>query len=166
MKTIIGVIGSDGKISEHAEKISENIGQEIARNGLVLLCGGRGGVMEAASKGARKGNGLVIGILPGLDKKESNPYLDVALTTGINNARNALVASCSDAVIVINGRIGTLSEIGLALCYDKPVIAVRGTGGVAESAEEKIKEMEIKNKIYTADPDKAVMLAMSLVGKG
>ena len=163
MKQRIGVIGSDGKITAHAEKISEIIGADIANSGSVLICGGRGGVMEAVAKAAKKADGTVVGILPTLDKKEANPFVDIAITNGFSHARNAFVAASSDAVIVINGRIGTLSEIGLALCYGRPVIAVKGSGGVADSVQEKLKEMGIADKVHEAGPEEAVQMALSLI---
>jgi len=163
MKKRIGVIGSDGKIPAYVERISECIGTHIAKNGCILICGGRGGVMEACARAARKEKGTVVGILPTLDKKEANAYVDIPITTGLSHARNALVVACSDAVIVVNGRVGTLSEIGLALCYDRPVIAVKGSGGVADSVEEKIKDMGIVNKVYTTKAENAVPLALSLI---
>jgi len=163
MKIRVGVIGSDDKISREVVAVAEAIGAEIARRNCVLVCGGRGGVMEAASRGAKKENGLVIGILPSFDKKEANPYVDIAVTTGMSHSRNALVAGSSDVLIAINGRAGTLSEIGLALCIGRPVVAVRGTGGVSEAIEEGLKKMLIDKKVHTADAEKAVALALSLI---
>lgn len=163
MKTRIGVIGADEKITPQVSSISERIGADIAKNGSVLICGGRGGVMEAASRGAKNAGGLVIGILPSYDKKEGNAYLDVAITTGLNHSRNALVVASSDAVIAINGRPGTLSEISLALCMQKPVVAVTGSGGVAEVIQEELKKMGIKEKIHAASPEDSVKTALKLI---
>ena len=163
MKTRIGVIGADGEITSAVYSISEKIGGDIARSGSVLICGGRGGVMEAASRGASVAGGLVIGILPSYDKKEGNAYVDVAITTGMGHSRNSLVVSSSDALIAINGRLGTLSEISLALCMGKPVIAVSGTGGVAGVIEEELKKMGIKEKVTRAKPEDAVKIAIKLI---
>ena len=163
MKIRIGVIGSDGEISGDVIKISEKIGRDIAKNNCLLVCGGKGGVMEAVCRGSKKMGGTVIGILPSLDKRDANPYVDIPITTGMSHARNALVASCSDIVIVINGRIGTLSEIGLALSYGKPVIAVKNSGGIADTIEEEMKKVGIKERIYSTDVENAVSLALSLV---
>ncbi|MBN2015201.1 MAG: TIGR00725 family protein [Candidatus Altiarchaeota archaeon] len=163
MKTRIGVIGCDGDIPQNIQKISERIGGDIGRSGSLLICGGRGGVMEAACSGAKKAGGITVGILPSSDKKDANPYVDVPITTGMGLARNALVVSCSDVIIAINGRSGTLSEIGLALSYRKPVIVVKGSGGLADSIEEKLNEMGIKEKLHTAEADRAVQLALRLV---
>lgn len=132
MVFLIAVIGSDGEITKEVEKTAEQIGRDIAKNNCVLLCGGRGGVMEAACRGAKSSKGLTVGILPSENKKEANPYIDIPLAFGVGHVRNSLIVCSSDAVIAVNGRIGTLSEIALALNYNKPVIAVKGSGGSAE----------------------------------
>ena len=103
---------------------AEEVGELIARRGAVLVCGGLEGVMEAACRGARAEGGTSVGILPGLDRDAANPHLDVALPTGLGEARNALVVNAADAVIAIGGGYGTLSEIGLALRAGKPVVGV------------------------------------------
>ena len=137
MRTYITVIGGsrveDPKVLEAAEKV----GQLVAEKGAILVCGGRGGVMEAAARGAKKAGGLTVGILPGQTRAEANPYIDVAIPTGLSWARNAVNVLAGDAVIVIGGAAGTLSEIGLALAYQKPVIALKGTGGAADMLAEK-----------------------------
>ncbi len=163
MKTRIGVIGADGKITPQVSNISERIGADIAKSDSVLICGGRGGVMEAACRGAKNAGGLVIGILPSYDKKEGNPYMDAAITTGLNHSRNSLVVSSSDAIIAINGRPGTLSEAAIALCMGKPLVAVAGSGGVAGILEEELKKMGIKEKIRTVSPEHAVKTALKLI---
>lgn len=163
MKVRIGVIGSNGEIPGDIIKISEKIGRDIAKNNCLLICGGKGGVMEAVCRGAKKENGIVVGILPSLEKNEANPYVDIPITTGMSYARNALVVSCSDVVIVINGRIGTLSEIGLALSYGKPVVAVKNSGGVADILENEMEKIGVKEGVYTTDFENAVSLALSLI---
>ena len=167
-RPIIGVIGSDGDLPAGVKKIAEKIGEDIGQNNCILICGGRGGVMEAVCRGS-KNNGaaaITVGILPSSDKNTANSFIDIPLATGIGYARNALVASCSDAVIVINGRAGTLSEACLALNYKKPVIAVRGSGGVADVLEDELKRMGIKNiksGVHSVDAKEAVTLAMELI---
>jgi uncharacterized protein (TIGR00725 family) len=163
MKTRIGVIGADGGITPAVSRISEKIGRDIALSGSVLVCGGRGGVMEAVSRGASLAGGLVVGILPSYDKKEGNKYVDIAITTGMGHSRNSIVVSSSDAVIAINGRPGTLSEISLALCMGKPVIAVSGTGGVADVIAEELKRMGIKERVTGAKPGDAVKIALGSI---
>ncbi|HEX55279.1 MAG: TIGR00725 family protein [Candidatus Altiarchaeales archaeon] len=149
----IGVIGRDGEISDELRRIAEDIGRKIAENGYVLICGGRGGVMEAACKGARSMNGITVGILPSLNRGDANPYVDIVITTGMGHARNSLVVSSSDVVVAIDGRIGTLSEIALALNYGRPVIVIENTGGVSEFIVEKLKEIGIEGKIILSNPD-------------
>jgi hypothetical protein len=163
MKTRIGVIGADGVITPAVSRISEKIGRDIAKTGSVLICGGRGGVMEAASRGASLAGGIVVGILPSYDKTEGNAYIDIAITTGMGHSRNSIVVSSSDALIAINGRPGTLSELSLALCMGKPVIAVSGTGGVADVIEKELKKMGIKEKILNAKPADAVKKALGSI---
>jgi uncharacterized protein (TIGR00725 family) len=96
----------------------------VAKHGAVLVCGGLGGTMEAACRGARQAGGLTVGILPGSDRSDANAYVDVALPTGLGEARNALVVGTADAVIAIGGGYGTLSEIGLALKAGKRVVGL------------------------------------------
>jgi uncharacterized protein (TIGR00725 family) len=103
---------------------AEQVGRLVARRGAVLVCGGLGGVMEAASRGARQEGGTAVGILPGLDRSAANEHLDVALATGLGEARNALVVRAADAVIAVGGGYGTLSEIALALKAGKPVVGL------------------------------------------
>ena len=112
--------------------MAEAIGRLVAERGGILVTGGRGGVMEAACRGAKSAGGLTVGILPGESREEANPYVDIALPTGLGNARNALTVLAGDVVILVAGGAGTLSEVGLALAYGKPVVALRPSGGVAE----------------------------------
>lgn len=109
----ISVIGA-GICDTRTATAAEEIGRLIARAGAVLVCGGLGGVMEAACRGAREEGGVTIGILPGLDREDANPYIDHAICTGVGHARNLAVAASGDAVIAVGGEFGTLSEIGLA----------------------------------------------------
>ncbi len=123
ISTYIGVIGA-GECTEEEARLAEEVGREIARRKGVLICGGRRGVMEAAARGAQLAGGLVVGVLPGNSRQEGNPYLTVALATGLGDARNAVIACTSDALIAISGGYGTLSEIGLALKMGKPVVGL------------------------------------------
>jgi uncharacterized protein (TIGR00725 family) len=119
----IGVIGA-GACSEEAESLAENVGREIARKGAVLLCGGLGGVMEAASRGAKKEGGTTLGVLPGIRREDANPWIDVAILSGMGHARNALIAQSSDVLIAVGGEYGTLSEIALGMKMGKPVVVL------------------------------------------
>jgi hypothetical protein len=119
----IAVVGpSAATPSEHA--LGERVGRLIAQAGAVLVCGGLGGLMEAAAGGCADAGGTSIGILPTIDRAEANPYLTVAIATGMGEARNAIVARTADAVIAVGGEYGTLSEIALALKMDKPVVGL------------------------------------------
>jgi uncharacterized protein (TIGR00725 family) len=119
----IGVIGA-GEPDPATEETAEEVGRLLGEGGAVLVCGGLGGVMEAACRGAKSAGGTTIGILPGLDRRHGNPYLDVALPTGMGEMRNALIVRASDAVIAMAGEFGTLSEIAFALKTGVRVIGI------------------------------------------
>ncbi|HXF37846.1 MAG TPA: TIGR00725 family protein [Actinomycetota bacterium] len=104
---------------------AEEVGRLVARAGAVLVCGGLGGVMEAAARGCAAASGTSLGILPGPDRRAGNPHLSVAVATGMGEARNALIVRTADVVIAISGEFGTLSEIALALKMGKPVVGLR-----------------------------------------
>lgn len=105
---------------------AETVGRLLAEAGETLVCGGRGGVMAAASRGARRAGGTTIGILPGYDRAAANQWIDHPIPTGLGEARNAVVVASGDAVIAIGGGFGTLSEIALALKLGKPVVTLGG----------------------------------------
>jgi uncharacterized protein (TIGR00725 family) len=119
----LSVIGA-GVTSLAQQRIAEEVGREIARSGAILVCGGRGGVMEAAACGARLEGGHTIGILPSYDRAQANQYIEFAIATGIGEARNVIVVASGDAVIALEGEAGTLSEIGLAMKIGRPVVAL------------------------------------------
>ena len=127
------VIGhnDNGCTPEH-EKIAYNVGLEIAKSNCVLITGGLGGVMRAACHGSHDANGLAIGIIPQNDPSFANEYCDVVIPTGIGLTRDFLNALSADGIIIVGGGSGTLSEICAAYMYKKPMVAIRGTGGVAE----------------------------------
>ncbi|MEO0136424.1 MAG: TIGR00725 family protein [candidate division WOR-3 bacterium] len=122
-KKIIAVIGG-AETSEKNLRIAEEVGALIAENGAILITGGLGGVMEAASRGAKKAGGLVIGILPGTDKRTANEYVDIPIVTGMNQARNIIIARTCDCAIAIDGKYGTLTEIAYCLMFNVPVIGI------------------------------------------
>jgi len=103
---------------------AESIGSLLARAGAVLVCGGLGGAMEAAARGAHEAGGAVLGILPGSSRAEANAFVTMAVPTGMGEMRNALVVRAADAVIAVGGGFGTLSEIALALKAGKPVVGL------------------------------------------
>jgi uncharacterized protein (TIGR00725 family) len=139
----VAVIGPGDEPSVAAAEV----GRLLAERGAVVVCGGRGGAMEAACRGAKKAGGLTVGILPGSDRSEANPYVDVVLPTGLGEARNALVVGAADVVIAIGGGYGTLSEIALALQARKRVIGL-GT-------------WEIEGVTAAESPEAAVAAALS-----
>ena len=120
----IAIIGGHNCSKEIAE-IAEQIGYEIGRIGAVLVCGGLGGVMEAAAKGAKRANAKTVGILPGNNRADANPYIDLPIVTGLGYTRNSLVVKNADMVIAIDGKEGTLSEIAFSLQMRKPIIGIQ-----------------------------------------
>ena len=125
----IGVIGGS-EVTSPVVKLAEEVGREIARRGATLVCGGLGGVMEAACKGASEEGGSTVGILPGDSRRAANPYVQIPIVTGIGHARNVAVVKSSQAIIAIDGSYGTLAEIGHALQSGIPVIGL-GTWEIA-----------------------------------
>lgn len=103
---------------------AETVGRGLAESGAIVVCGGLGGVMEAACRGAREAGGTAVGILPGTERSAANRWVDVAIPTGLGEARNALVVRAADVLIAVGGAYGTLSEVALALKAGKPVIGV------------------------------------------
>jgi hypothetical protein len=119
----IAVIGGH-TCSKRIYKIAKDTGFLIAKEGWILICGGHGGVMEAACLGAKEAGGLTVGILPSFDGKDANPYVDIKIPTGLGYARNILVVRSAQFVIAIDGKYGTLSELSFALNEEKPVLGV------------------------------------------
>jgi uncharacterized protein (TIGR00725 family) len=153
-KRYIGVIGGFPCTQEEAFK-AEKVGCELARQNVILICGGEGGVMEAACKGAQSEGGITIGILPGNNRKSANPYVSIPIVTGLNEARNLIVVKSSQSVIAIGGGYGTLSEISFALKNGIPVI---GLNTWSVSRNDKID----RSIILAEDPVSAVNLAIEL----
>ena len=138
----IGVIGA-GNCNESVAMIAEDVGREIAKRGAVLICGGLGGVMQAAACGAKQEGGTTIGILPGNRREDANPYIDIVILSAMGHARNAIIAQSCDALIAIDGEYGTLSEIALSLKMGKTVVVlesnwdIEGTR-IAKDAQEAV----------------------------
>lgn len=132
----VAVIGG-GTCDEATAEVAARVGGELARANAAVVCGGLGGVMEAACRGAREEGGRTIGILPGDDRSAANPYVEVAVATGMGEARNALVVGNADAVIAVGGEYGTLSEVALALKRGVPVVGLHtwelARAGVSDS---------------------------------
>jgi uncharacterized protein (TIGR00725 family) len=141
----IAVIGGS-RPSRQALDTALEVGRLVARSGAVVVCGGLGGVMEAASRGAREEGGLVVGILPGVSPAEANPWVDVPVATGLGYTRNSLVAMNADAVIAVDGEYGTLTEIAYGKIHGKKVVGL-GT-------------WDVKGVVVAATPEEAVRLAL------
>jgi uncharacterized protein (TIGR00725 family) len=144
-----------GEADEDACRAAEAVGRGLARRGAVVVCGGLGGVMEAACRGAKAAGGTTVGILPGLDRAEANRFVDVALPTGLGEARNALVVRAADALVAVAGEFGTLSEIALALRLGTPVVGVR-TWELAKAGR------PVDAIVRVDDPDQAAARALEL----
>jgi uncharacterized protein (TIGR00725 family) len=119
----VAVVGASGA-SREEERIAEQVGRLLAASGAIVVTGGLGGVMAAACRGAKSAGGTTVGLLPGEDRSDANPWVDVAVPTGLGEARNALVARCAEGVIAVGGEFGTLSEIALALKLRRPVVGI------------------------------------------
>jgi len=120
----IAVIGG-GNSTPEIDALAEEVGRQIAIKNAILICGGLSGVMKAACRGAKSAGGMTIGILPGASADQANQYVDIALPTGMSDARNVLIARFADALIAISGSYGTLSEISFALIFKKPVVGLK-----------------------------------------
>ncbi len=123
-KPVIGVIGGGSTASPEGLALAEEVGFLIARADAALICGGLNGVMEASAKGAKRGGGLTIGVLPTGNKADANPYIDLPIATAMSTARNLIIVRTADAVIAVNGSFGTLSEMAHAFDLGKPVFAL------------------------------------------
>lgn len=121
----VGVVGPSAADADVLAE-AEALGRGVAQRGHVVVCGGLGGVMEAAARGAASVGGVVLGLLPGVDRSDVNPHVTVSVPTGLGELRNALLVRSSDVVVSVGGSWGTLSEVALAVRTGVPVIAVRG----------------------------------------
>lgn len=154
-KKFIAVIGGSQCSSQEA-KLAEEVGRELAKQGAALVCGGLGGVMEAACKGASSEGGVTIGILPGENRQAANSYVQIPIVTGIGYARNVAVVKSAQAVIAIGGNYGTLSEIAHALQSGIPVIGLN-TWSLSRNSQPDDSIIPAQN------PIEAVNIALSLI---
>ncbi|HCK99960.1 MAG TPA: TIGR00725 family protein [Candidatus Marinimicrobia bacterium] len=143
-KKIIAVIGGRD-CDESLYQQAMEVGRLIAEKGAILVCGGRGGIMEAVCKGAAQAGGLTVGILPGDDIKDANPWVTVPIATGIGLARNSIIARTASAVIAIGGEYGTLSEIAYCFQFQIPVFTLHS--------------WDIKGVVAVDTPEEAVKFA-------
>jgi uncharacterized protein (TIGR00725 family) len=148
-RPIIGVVGAGGA-SPGADATAAAVGREIARHDAILVCGGLGGAMTAAARGAREAGGTTIGILPGTHIYDANPYIDIPIATGMGQARNAIIVQTAQVIIAIAGGYGTLSEIAMALKIGKKVIVLRP-------------QFHIPGVLSAQDAAEAVRLALALI---
>lgn len=146
----IGVIGSSASVPRY-EALAYEVGRLIAAKGWILICGGLGGVMEAACKGALENGGLTVGIIPS-DGEDANPYVKIPVITGMGYARNFILVKSSQALIAIGGEYGTLSEIAIALKLKKPVIG--------------LETWDIKGILKASNPEEAIRLAEAALTRG
>jgi uncharacterized protein (TIGR00725 family) len=142
----VAVVGAGDSVAAGVLADAEAVGAELARRGAVVVCGGLGGVMEAACRGARAEGGVTLGLLPGAQRAAANPWVSVAVATGLGELRNGLVVRSADAVIAIAGGYGTLSEIALALKAGMRVVGLRS--------------WEIRGVVAADDAAAAVALAL------
>lgn len=147
----IGVIGASSCGARLAQT-AYNVGRLIAENNAILICGGMGGVMEAACRGAVESGGMTVGILPGSSARDGNEYLTFPVVTGLGYARNAVVVQSSQALIAIGGKYGTLSELAFAAQYEIPVVG--------------ISTWKIRAPIkHVKTPEEAVRMILKMAGK-
>lgn len=154
-RIVVAVIGG-GQCSAEEAEMAEAVGRELALRGAIVICGGLGGVMEAVCRGAAGEGGLTVGILPGDDPKEANPYVQIPIVTGLGHARNVAIVKSAQAVIAIDGDYGTLSEIAFALKYGLPVIGLN-TWFLSRNKEENDQIVRAGTAIEAVD--KALSLA-------
>ena len=151
---IVAVVG-DGQCDAATAAEAEAVGRALAEAGATVVCGGLGGVMEAVCRGAKSAGGATVGILPGLDRRAANPYVDIPIVTGMDQARNLIVARTGQAVIAVRGGYGTLSEIAHALKAGIPVVGL-GTWKLSRPGDS-------SDAIHRADtPAEAARLAVAL----
>ncbi|MBI2830928.1 MAG: TIGR00725 family protein [Chloroflexi bacterium] len=153
----IGVIGGSQCTAEEA-RLAEEVGREVAKRGAILVCGGLGGVMEAACKGASSEGGVTVGILPGDNRQSANPYVSIPVVTGLGHARNIIVVRSSQAIIAVGGAYGTLSELGHALQNNIPVIGLN-TWSLSRNGKQDTSIIPAQNAVD------AVEIALSLANQ-
>jgi uncharacterized protein (TIGR00725 family) len=154
-KKFIAVIGG-GQCSKKEAQVAEEVGRQLAKRGAILVCGGLGGIMKAACKGASSAGGTTIGIIPGDNRQTANPYVQIPIVTGLGEARNVIVVKSAQAVIAIGGSYGTLSEISYALKNGIPVIGLN-TWSLARNGRQD------KSIISAQSPAEAVEKALDSV---
>jgi uncharacterized protein (TIGR00725 family) len=158
----IAVIGyNKDRCTDHSRNIAFEVGKEIARSGSILICGGLGGVMEAACRGAKENDGLTIGIIPQEEPSFANKFCDIVICTGIGFARDIIVATSADGIIAIGGGVGTMIELGVGYIKNKLMVVVAGSGGVSEMYGGKfLDERKIVPLMIAKDAHSAVQMVL------
>lgn len=146
---LIGVIGGNSCTAEEY-RLAEQVGALLATNNLGIVCGGMSGVMEAVCKGASHAGGITVGVLPGDDTSLANPFVQIPVATGMGIGRNVIIVRSSEALIAINGKYGTLSEIAYAVQLEKPVITVKPW-------------LEVPGTLEADSPEEAVARILKLI---
>jgi uncharacterized protein (TIGR00725 family) len=146
------LVSGGGQVDDDTIRSAVTVGEAVARSGATLLTGGLGGVMEAASQGAKTAGGLTVAVIPGSDTSAANRYVDIVIASGMTHGRNVILVHTADAVIALPGAFGTLSEIALALVMGKPVVSLGSW-----KPDDKV--------ILAADPQIAVTLALDALGR-
>lgn len=145
-RPIVGVIGA-GEAGEDILSLAEEVGRLIAEADCIMVCGGLGGVMEAAARGAKSAGGTTVGILPGSNRRDANRYIDIPVVTGFGEGRNVFIVRSAEVLVAVAGGTGTLSEIALALRSGKTVIGLH--------------TWDVPGVIATATPEEAVRIALA-----
>ncbi|MGK4002102.1 TIGR00725 family protein [Sorangium sp. So ce1036] len=170
-RPVLAVIGNGLALDAGTEAACVELGRRAVEAGFRLVTGGLGGVMAAASRGAREAatwrEGDVLGILPGYEASAANPYVDIVIPTGLQIGRNILVVAAADVVVVVDGGAGTLSEIAIAWQLGKPLLALATSGGWARQlAGERVDERRSDRIVAVASPEEAVRTAWDIAGRG
>jgi uncharacterized protein (TIGR00725 family) len=150
----VAVVGPSEPHDDALLEAARTVGAHLAEAGAIVVCGGVGGVMEAACRGAKQAGGTTLGILGGVDRSEANPYVDIAVPTGLGETRNALVVRAADSVVAVGGGWGTLSEIALAMRTGVPVVALDSWDVRAPAGA------DVARPTIVNDPDEAARIAL------
>jgi uncharacterized protein (TIGR00725 family) len=152
---VVAVVGG-GVCSPEEAALAEAVGRRLATAGATLICGGMGGVMAAACRGAKSAGGLTIGVLPGFSAADANPHVEIPIVTGVGEARNVIIVRTAAVVIAVGGEFGTLSEIAFALKLGRPVVGL-GTWELAREGRPTHAIVEAQT------PEEAVRLALGAI---
>ncbi|MCD6403098.1 MAG: TIGR00725 family protein [Candidatus Aenigmarchaeota archaeon] len=164
-RTIVGVVGQSVGATEEQIKAAERVGRLLAKRNVVVVCGGRNiGIMDAVAKGVEEEGGICVGILPEEDLSQASRHLTIPIPTGMGYARNRIVALASDALIVVGGGVGTLTEVSYAYLQGKPIVVIKGLGSICEQYIGKYLDSKKITKLMGADsPEEAVEIVMKIL---